>query len=168
MLKKQVKLYVIFLVLFLLQFSCFPFFAVNGAMPDLLSILVVFYALYVKKQRLLLLALVVGLCNDVFSSNYFGVGMAGIWLTAHFLYFLVRKFPQEHLVGRVLLIGVFTASYQIIVLLLMAVFDHSFRSWEFLTTTTLPCMLYTMACAFILVPLLKTIMKDSLRQYNLF
>ncbi len=168
MLTKQVRFYVVFLVLFLLQFSCFPFFTLFGAVPDLLSILIVFYALYVKKQKLLLFALAVGFCNDIFSSNYFGISMVGMWLAAHFLYFLVRKFPQEYLIARVLLIGMFTMSYQCIVLFLMMIVDRSLRPWEFLATAMLPVVFYTMMCAIVLVPLLKTIMKNSLRQYNLF
>ncbi|MBN1493899.1 MAG: rod shape-determining protein MreD [Candidatus Omnitrophica bacterium] len=168
MLKKRVKLIIVFIILFILQFDFFPYFSFRNTVPDLLSILVVFYALYVKKHRLLLFALCIGLCKDIFSSNYFGVNIISLWVAAHALFFLSRKFPQDLLVIQVGLVGIYVLLVQSIILIIMFLFDMTFSAWQCFVPETVPSVFYTMICAFFVVPALKAIMKDSLRQYNLF
>jgi rod shape-determining protein MreD len=168
MFKKRIKLILVFLGLFVFQFSFFPYFTFRGATPDLLAVLVVFYSLYVKKPRLLVFALLMGLAKDLYSSSFFGVNMLGYWLGAHALYFMTRKFHQDVLAIRIILVGIYTLVIQIIILLCMVMVDATFEPFGYLMVRALPGMFYTMLCGFFVVPLLKAIMKDSLRQYNLF
>lgn len=168
MFKKRVKLFFVFLVLFMFQYSCFPYFTFRGAVPDLLAILVVFYSLYVKKPRLLMFALLIGASKDLYSSGFMGLNMVAYWLGAHVLYYLTRKFHQDVLASTVLFIGAYTLTVQIITLLCMVMLDVTFQPWGHLIMRALPSVVYTMACGFFVIPLLKGIMKDSLRQYNLF
>jgi len=168
MFKKRVKLFLVFLALFIFQFSCFPYFTFRGTVPDLLAILVVFYSLYVKKPRLLIFALLIGCAKDLYSSDFFGLNMIAYWIAAHVLYYLTRKFHQDVLVITILFVGVYTLTIQMIILLSMLLLDMTFQPWGHLVMRTFPGVVYTMACGFFVIPFLKGVMKDSLRQYNLF
>jgi len=168
MLKKRIKLVLTFLTLFVVQFSCFPHFTIHNAVPELLAILIVFYACYAKLNRLCVFAFFVGLSYDLFTVEIFGLKAVACFFGAYLISYVLRKVPQHMLIFRVLVVSVFVITTELIFLFTTFLFDYSFNPIHVFFYRGVPTVLYTVAISPFLLLILKYIMKDSLRQYNLF
>lgn len=168
MFEKQVRLSLIFFVLFVLQYSCFSLIPFKGAFPDLLSILIVFYAQYVRKSRLLVFAFCVGLVKDMFSAEFFGMIAVASCAAAYVLYYLVRKFPQGRVSCGMILVCCYTFLVHMQLLCFSFIADGYYGLGNGVMIFVAPTVIYTVCVSAVLLWILKLLMRDSLRQYNLF
>lgn len=165
---KTVKIWITFTVFFLIQIGLTPLLSYHGALPDLLVVLVVFYAYYVKLERLLLMAFVAGLLRDLFASDFLGIEAIGFGVAAWASFLLITKLPSDLLVFRVLLVLIFSLIKEMVAAGIILIFDYQFPLLETLWYRLLPVVWYTTILSSVLLPLLKSMFRESLRQYRLF
>lgn len=168
MFKKRMKLLAAASVFFIIQFTFLPYVSFRGVVPDLLAILVVFYACYARRSALVLFAVTIGLAKDIFSMGLFGIEAVAAGCAAFPLYYLIHKFPSEFLFFRVAAVFCYVVMNQLIVIIGMCVFSSSSNGITLITQVMMPLVGYTVALAPLVLWLLKIVMKDSLRQYKLF
>lgn len=168
MLKQRVNFSILFVIFFLFQFLFFPLVPYRGSTPDIIAILVVFYAFYVRKEKFLVFAFLVGLFKDIFGVAFIGLEALSYFIAGNVIYLLVRKIPIDILLFRVLVTLLFLCVSQITSSILIHLFYYPFNMLEVFWYKQFPSILYTILLAPFLFILTKLIVKETLRQYRLF
>lgn len=85
MVKKYIILAFLPLLAFFLQSTLFHHFSIKGSIPDMVLILVVFYALFRGGRRGTLYGLLCGLLEDLYMGHFIGVNMLAKGFTGYIL-----------------------------------------------------------------------------------
>ena len=99
------KVVVIFII-GLIQATGLEYVNIFGAKPDILFMLVVYFALYVSREDAIKAAILGGLFKDITSTALFGSNAAGFCLCALFLSRFGNHFYKQKISAQVLLCGV--------------------------------------------------------------
>ena len=104
---------VAFLIIYFLQSNFFTWFNIDGIMPNLFVILIVFVGLFAGKKLGLILGLIFGTCLDFFIGRY--IGISGILLGAIGLLaeYCDKNFSKDSKLTIIIIIFGTTALYEI-------------------------------------------------------
>jgi rod shape-determining protein MreD len=153
---KRFSLYIILIAAFLIQLLFLDSIKIAGAKPDLLVLLVVFFALFFGPSTGAEAGFVAGLFKDTYSLDIFGVNSVLLCLVGLVAGILSPKLFRESKLTQSLLVFVFSVLYMII---------HYFVSSlilkiayvtlpEYLYGLILPSSLYTATLSFLIFPVL--------------
>ena len=153
---KRYSLYIILVGAFLIQLLLLDHVKIAGAKPDILVLLVVFFAIFFGPGAGAEAGFAAGLFKDMYSLDIFGVNILLLSLTGLIAGSLSPKLFRESKLTQVLLVFVFSSIYMII---------HYFASSfilkiayvtlpEYLCGLILPSSFYTATLSIIIFPVL--------------
>lgn len=92
-----------------IQIAFVPFVAVKGAVPDLMFLLIAFYAFSVDYRDVLWVSFFLGLCRDFLTNSFFGLETASFVIGALLLQYAVAQFNRRDTF--IVLLSVFLFSF---------------------------------------------------------
>lgn len=152
-----------------IQLAFVPFIAIKGMMPDLMFLLVAFYAFAIDHRDALWVAFFLGLCRDFLTHTFFGIETASFVCGALLLQYAVAQFNRRDIF--IILISVFLFVFASLTLsiLLMAVNGDPARVASAFPNI-LAIALYTSILAPVIFPVFRRMFGIKLpkTQYELF
>jgi len=168
MLKQRIKTSLIFVSFFLLQYNFFPYFRYQNSIPDLLAVLVVYHAFYLKKNKFLVFVFLVGLFRDLFSTYFFGFETLSYLISGYLVFVFIKRFSPDLLVFRILSVFLFSLLTKTLLFFFLTVSSFPFDFIEMFWVRVFPSVIFTTFLSPFLLIILRKILKESLRQYRLF
>ncbi|NQT90288.1 MAG: rod shape-determining protein MreD [Candidatus Omnitrophica bacterium] len=127
----------------LIQATGFDYISLLGAKPDLLFIIVAFFALTCSRQESLKAAVIAGLIKDITSSSILGGYTVSFVLVALFLNHHQNKFFKEKFHTQILVTGLFYFLTCLLVLFVNSISDRAFIHYYPLMVIALKGAVYT-------------------------
>ncbi|NQT94871.1 MAG: rod shape-determining protein MreD [Candidatus Omnitrophica bacterium] len=127
----------------LIQINAFDFIEFFGIKPDLLLVLVIFFALNSFKQESIKIALISGLIKDISSSSVLGSYTLAFFIIAFFLNFHQTKFYRERISTQGLVAFVSYIAMSFIVLLINLIAYKSALSYYMFLSIAFKGAVYT-------------------------
>lgn len=163
------RLILVALILIWIEASLLPYFAIRNIKPDLIFILIAFYAFQVDWKRLVPLAFLLGVIRDLMTNAFFGVETASLVGGAFLLQFFADQFDRDE--RWLQLSGLFT--FSCFTLLLYAIFSFVTKPYPIREQVFLNIFftsVYTTVLGAVLIPFFVKVLKQHLfvKQYELF
>ena len=157
-------------VLFWAELTLLPFFSMGEVKPDLPSVLLAFYAFRVNWKRVVVLAFLVGLIQDLLTNTFFGLHTASYVGGSLAIQFFALRLDRDKL--WIQMASLFCFSFFGLLIFSGFSFIVQEPSWfdEWFLMKLFGISLYTVLIGLILFPLLEHWLKlvFSSRQYELF
>ncbi len=151
-----------------LQMAFVPAISIEGVSPDLILLLIAFYAFAIDYREVVWMGFFLGLCRDFLSHSFFGLETVSLVCSSLLLQYAVMEFNRGDYF--VTLLGVFLFSVTALaipVLLMMA--DSGASQAVSAFPKVLSISIYTAAIAVAIFPMLRRLFGlDPAKQYELF
>lgn len=137
-----------------IHLTVLSYFRISGARPDLILLLVIFFALFLGGRMGLEIGIAAGLLKDIFAFDIFGVNMFILGMTGLLAGALNTKFFKEARGTQVMLVFAFSIFSMVLhYILATAVLRYvNLGLFDYLASSIIPASIYTAAAAFFLFP----------------
>lgn len=142
---KRAHLYFLLLSALLIHLTLLSHVRFLGAAPDLMLIIVIFFALFFGPGPGLEAGLAAGILKDMFTPDFFGMNAVACAVTGLVVGMLNEKFYRESKMTQFILVISFTAFCQSLHYMLISVVSKNLALTfpEYLVTSVLPVSVYT-------------------------
>lgn len=163
------RMLVISCFVILAQMSLMPFIAVKGISPDLIFLLIAFYAFAIDHRDIVWIAFSIGLCRDFLSHTFFGLETASLVCSSLLLKYAVAQFNRKDYFIILLSIYLFSATALLLPVLMMVADQGAWKMSSIFSNISLTS-LYTTILAVGIFPVFKRFfgLGGAIRQYELF
>ena len=152
------------------QLSFLPLFSVGQIKPDFFFMFIVYYAFRIDWKRVVSLAFLVGLLEDLMTNSFFGLETASYVGGAILLRFIAIRFERDKLWIQLASLFCFSWTALILFLVVSALIHGRFLLDEWGLVKTFLISAYTTAVGSLAFPLFEKWLRPALkqRQYELF